>query len=358
MIIDSMTLHNFRHFHEASFGFDDRMNVIVGVNGSGKSTVLDALCTALSCYIGGFDGFAARRIAQSDIRRVTYKAGSFYENTSQLPSRIDVSGIIAGDSVSWSCLKEKDSPRSGSPSAFVAVTDLAKEHQRRLREGDGSLLLPVIAYYGTGRLWESQKQRGSNDQTEVTFKRLSAYEDCLDAHLTDEKLVKWFERMTYKRLQQGSPIPEFDAVREAVAGGLQSLTGYSAVDLQVNFDTHTLDVLYEDEGTPVRLSTSQLSDGYRVVLSMFADIAYRAAMLNPQLQGDVLAKAEGIVLIDEVDLHLHPKWQQLVLADLNRIFPKLQFVVTTHAPSVIASVRDGRLIAIDGENVYRSVVSR
>ena len=81
-------------------------------------------------------------------------------------------------------------------------------------------------------------------------------------------------------------------------------------------------------------------------------------MLNPQLQGDVLAKAEGIVLIDEVDLHLHPKWQQLVLADLNRIFPKLQFVVTTHAPSVIASVRDGRLIAIDGENVYRSVVSR
>ena len=354
MTIDSMSLHNFRHFHEASFDFEDRLNVIVGVNGSGKSTVLDALCIAMSCYIGGFDQFAARKIAQSDIRQVTHKVGSFYENVSQPPSRIDVSGSIAGDSVSWSCLKEKDSPRSGSPSAFAAATRLAEEHQRRLREGDDSLLLPVLAYYGTGRLWKSQPSRASNDQTKTTFKRLSGYEGCMDARLSDAMLVKWFERMTYKYLQQGSVIQEFDAVRDAVAHGLQTLTGYPAVELQSNFDTHTLDVLYEDAGKPVRLPTSQLSDGYRVVLSMFADIAYRAAMLNPQLQGDVLTETEGIVLIDEIDLHLHPKWQQLVLVDLNRIFPKVQFVVTTHAPSVITSVRNGRLIAIDGENVRQS----
>ena len=89
----------------------------------------------------------------------------------------------------------------------------------------------------------------------------------------------------------------------------------------------------------VRMPVSQLSDGYKCTISLIADIAYRMAILNPQLLNKVLVETEGIILIDEVDLHLHPKWQKRILKDLMDIFPKVQFIVSTHAPEVINSVK-------------------
>ena len=81
-----------------------------------------------------------------------------------------------------------------------------------------------------------------------------------------------------------------------------------------------------------------MSDGYRNMLSMVADIAYRMALLNPQFLGEVTKKTSGVVLIDEIDLHLHPAWQRHIVSALKEIFPKVQFIVSTHAPSVISSV--------------------
>ena len=94
-----------------------------------------------------------------------------------------------------------------------------------------------------------------------------------------------------------------------------------------------------------------------MVFNLFADIAYRAAMLNPQLGDSVLDKTEGIVLIDEIELHLHPKWQQTVLADLAATFPRMQFVITTHAPSVIASANESQLVIVDGGDMQPSTRS-
>jgi len=358
MIIDCLKLHNFRLFEDVELQLNSRTCVLVGINGAGKSTLLDAMCILLSCYVGGFDGLGVRRIAQSDIRHVTHKSGSFYENVSQLPVEISAVGTLGGSSLVWKSAKLKDSPQSSSPSAYAEMTQLAKEHQLRLREGDDTLALPLIAYYGTGRLWkrETSKQRRER-RLQATFRRLSVYEDCLDAHLTDTTLATWFERMTIKYLQRGGDMPEFTAVRKALSNGLQTLTGFSKVEFQSNFDTHELEVIYEDGDRVERIPSSQLSDGYRVALNLFADIAYRAAQLNPQLGDSVLAETEGIVLIDEIDLHLHPQWQQLVLSDLAITFPRIQFVVTTHSSSVIASAEGCQLVVVDGNKVHTSTRS-
>jgi predicted ATP-binding protein involved in virulence len=209
--------------------------------------------------------------------------------------------------------------------------------------------LPLIAYYGTGRLWKRDpSKKRVESRLHAPFRRLAAYDDCLDAHLTDTSLVAFYERMSYKHFLQGEVPPEYAAVHSALKKGLETLTGLSLEAVFVNFDTHELEITFEDAGIPVRTTASQLSDGYRVALNMFADIAYRAATLNPQLGNAALAETEGIVLIDEVDLHLHPQWQQLVLKDLADTFPRLQFVVTTHAPSVISSTSDSQLIIVDG----------
>lgn len=352
MLMDDLRLTNFRLFEQADVSFDNRISVVVGVNGAGKSTLLDAMGILLSCYLGGFDGQTTRRIAQADIRHVTYKHGTTYENVSQLPVELTASGTLAGSAITWSSLKTKDSPYSASPSAYRAATQLAAEHQERLRSGDSSLILPLIAYYGTGRLWQSEaSEKKKEAQLQATFGRLKAYDDCLDAHLTNLTLVSWFERMAIKSLQSAKVNSEYTTVRRAVTNGLESITGLPGIDLGINFDTHELELIYDSDGEPIKVTSSQLSDGYRVVLSLFADIAYRAAMLNPQLEGSVLSETEGIVLIDEMDLHLHPQWQQLVLEALADTFPKMQFVVTTHAPAVVSSVDDGQLILIDGKQV-------
>ena len=89
-----------------------------------------------------------------------------------------------------------------------------------------------------------------------------------------------------------------------------------------------------------------LSDGYKNTLSMIADIAYRMAVLNPWLLDNVLAETPGVVLIDEIDLHLHPLWQQRIIGDLRSIFPKVQFIVSTHAPIVISSVKKENLLVL------------
>ena len=76
------------------------------------------------------------------------------------------------------------------------------------------------------------------------------------------------------------------------------------------------------------------------------------AVLNPQLLGQVCTETDGIVLIDEVDLHLHPTWQQQILKDLTEIFPKVQFIVTTHAPAVISTVKSENVIMLDAGEAY------
>lgn len=117
------------------------------------------------------------------------------------------------------------------------------------------------------------------------------------------------------------------------------LSGHERVSVTYNLDVNDLSVEYLDENDELhQIPLGYLSDGYRTTLSMFADIAYRMALLNPALGRDVLAMTSGVVLIDEVDLHLHPLWQARILADLSSVFPRVQFIVTTHAPMVISSV--------------------
>ena len=118
----------------------------------------------------------------------------------------------------------------------------------------------------------------------------------------------------------------------------------------VKSDELELVIRYKDGAVsylPVRL----LSDGIRTILNMVADIAYRMAVLNPQLLGNIVRDTDGIVMIDELDMHLHPSWQQRIMQDLTRIFPKLQFVVTTHAPSILANVHKENIRIIKDNEV-------
>ena len=133
----------------------------------------------------------------------------------------------------------------------------------------------------------------------------------------------------------------------------ERISGSKNADIVFELDTHRLVLNFESaDGSLQKFAMDEMSDGYKNTLSMIGDIAYRMAVLNPMLGDKVLEDTSGVVVIDEIDLHLHPQWQQTIISDLNTIFPKIQFIVSSHAPAVINSVAREQIRILDNGEIY------
>lgn len=167
-------------------------------------------------------------------------------------------------------------------------------------------------------------------------------------------MLDWFTKMTMLRLQEEREIPELSVVEGAMADCYREVFPEAKrVSIRYSVKYGELEIQTISENDEVEyLPLHLLSDGIRTILNLVADIAYRMAVLNPGLLKEVLQKTSGVVLIDEIDMHLHPAWQKHILKDLCRVFPKVQFIVTTHAPSVLVNVPNDQIRVIDKHDVY------
>ena len=145
----------------------------------------------------------------------------------------------------------------------------------------------------------------------------------------------------------------FRSVESAICKCFERISGSKNADIVFELDTHRLVLNFESaDGSLQKFAMDEMSDGYKNTLSMIGDIAYRMAVLNPMLGDKVLEDTSGVVVIDEIDLHLHPQWQQTIISDLNTIFPKIQFIVSSHAPAVINSVAREQIRILDNGEIY------
>lgn len=350
MKIHNIRIQNYRRFEDISIDFNSCMNVLIGNNGVGKTSVLDAVAIGIGSIFLGIETNPAPSIKKDDVRFVSQKIGSVIDRQPQYPVVISCYGVINGEQVNW---KRQLNTKLGRTTYGDAecIKHIASELQNRVRKGDVNTHLPLISYYGIGRLW-AQKHESSMKQIN---NRLEGYIDCLSAESNEKLMLKWFEKMTYAQLQDGEIIPELQAVNGAITESFtESGSDMSNVKVQFNVKSHNLEISYSDKnGNYHRHPFHELSDGYRNTLSLIADIAYRTAVLNPQYLGEVTKKTSGIVLIDEIDLHLHPIWQKRILKTLQKVFPLVQFIVTTHSPSIISSAKSEELLILD-ENSCKS----
>lgn len=350
MFLKSMVLRNFRCFSDLNVCFHHRLTVIVGNNGAGKSTVLEGAAIAAGTLTSAMDGLTNYGIKKSDAHYQCFDLGSNVDVQPQFPVEITATGNVDGKDITWTRNLNSANGRGGLAAA-KELTQIAREYQTRMRNGDKDLKLPIISYYGTGRLWAQHREKKSD--TFEKNNRSNGYIDSLDGAANDKLMMKWFQKMTMQELQRKEEIPEFVAVRTAMEQVFSSITDCSKVKVQFNLDTGDIDMIYYDNNHEhVRIPLSLLSDGYKCTISLIADIAYRMALLNPQLLDKVLTETEGIVLIDEIDLHLHPTWQKRILNNLMNVFPKVQFIVSTHAPEVINSVKRNSIIILKDNNVF------
>ena len=175
---------------------------------------------------------------------------------------------------------------------------------------------------------------------------MDGYYACLDPRSITEKFIGWFK--TYE-----DSILKFEKDKSLYIAFTTSITSMVPTWDKIHFNWALGDLVGQlDSGNWQPMN--YLSDGYKGVVCLAADIAYRAIKLNPHLGVNAVIETEGIVLIDEIDMHLHPIWQKRVVEDLKRTFPKIQFIVTTHSPFIIQSLNSTEIINLEGTEIDKN----
>ncbi|MGM0694044.1 MAG: AAA family ATPase [Pseudomonadota bacterium] len=333
MKVTQLSLKNFRHLAHFEATLDERLTVLVARNGQGKTTVLDALAVLLGPFVGSFDMGKGRHIDRSDARYL--RRGKNAEQEQQYP--VSIAATISGlESQDTPIHRELTGPKNRTTIKGAApLTEYGKMLMQKVRNLEEETL-PLVSYYGTGRLWKTHKNL--KRKAVLTESRTLGYEDCLTSASNFLQLQEWMGKATMAVLQQkkrgtasrlGS---QLKGILSAVDKVLEE-EGWSDAHFSLTFEE--LAMQQRNQGI---LPVSLLSDGVRAMVSMVADIAWRCTKLNPHLGARAAKVTPGVVLIDEVDLHLHPAWQQRVIQSLVSTFPKMQFIVTTHSPQVLTTV--------------------
>lgn len=333
MRIKKLKLNNFRKFENQEFGFNEKFNVLIGDNASGKTQVLDAISILLSSYLLDMEIKAGRHINKNDARIFSTIKNELVNTEEVFP--VSLSALISLRGIDYSVTRElkKATGRTTWLNA-QALKNIGYDDLLAVRNKQEATF-PVLAYYGTGRLWQMKR----HTEPEKTVPRVYGYRNCLDPLSDHLDFQKWFIDLEHVALQKQITIPALQAVRTAITRMIRGC-------LNIFYDFQRKEIVLEFEDDPY-CPFYNLSDGFRNMTAMVGDIVYSAASLNPHLGDTVLHASTGIVIIDEIDLHLHPSWQRTVVDDLKETFPNIQFIATTHSPFIVQSLEPGEVIDLN-----------
>ena len=330
---------NYRCFDELTLPIEEDTTVLFAENGGGKTALLAALAMGLAVFQTRAPK-TARFSAVRDARLRTLEGRGRREPV----GRCELMWIAdAGESeaVTWSTAAQPGSGRTTNEHRPIL------EAIERVRApGDR---WPLFAWYGVDRLGR-QRERGG--KFERMGDRWEAYQSSLDPDLDEAPLLQWLQdEMLGDVSRQDRAEPERFFHKAVLEAAVRATPGVK--DAWYDATAQSPVVCFEDgHAAP----WSELSDGYHVFIALVADIARRAVMLNGFDGADAPARVDGVVLIDELDLHLHPRWQRVALPGLRDAFPRLQLVVTTHSPQVLSSAENRQVRRlVDGRVQERDV---
>ena len=344
MILEQIDLTNFRCFERLKVPLDRYLNVFVAGNGAGKTTILDAVALLLAPILTRLPLEKAANVPSL----ATYEIrGTGEDQIAPFLHLAAVARISNSERICWDRTKFRDaSPttKEQMPADRSEIKELSNYVNRIIdahNTQSQTYKLPVFAFYSTNRAVNVPHNRLQKRAVPRSFQRLAGLEDALGAKTDFRRAVGWFDFLEQRELREqrdkliSGPLLSLDAVRNAIAKMLPGVRNPRIDATSGRFAVDTKDPHGED----IRLYLDQLSDGYQVMLGVVMDFALRLALANPPDNpgGDPLS-AEAILIIDEVDLHLHPSWQQRVIPDLRRTFPNTQLILTTHSPQVATTV--------------------
>lgn len=421
MEIKKLTLNNLGRFENLEVDFapteDNQSNVTVfiGNNGAGKTSILEALATSLSWFVARMRSEKGSGIAINEL--VVINDAPAASITLQLSDDVLVNNKDAELAYyQWTLVKARKGRKSDKPSNLSELTKLA-DNYRQLLTDDSNASLPLIAYYPVERsvLDIPLKIMGKH-----SFTQIEGYESALNQGVDFRRFFEWFrEREDIENEEQSRRMEFFldndssildkmklllddyasnsnkrkqDSVEFVEDGGVESIainvqhvldeierikrSEFRHQDKQLNAVRNAITAFMPDlsnirvqrkprlhmavDKNGKSLNVMQLSQGEKSLMALVGDIARRLAMMNPELDDPL--NGDGIILIDEVDMHLHPSWQRNLVQRFTDTFPNCQIVLSTHSPLVISDqkdilvylLNDGEIIALPplyGEDV-------
>ena len=330
MKVRELTVTDFRGFAgERRFQLSDRFTVIAGINGRGKSSLLDALALLLGRLLGALavSGGVQRTLTAIDVHSGREKA--------ELAMQVTCAGIPVNYDVAF----RPSSRRVRARGLARHVRDqIRRNYGDPTREDDQA---PVAVYFTTDR---AGYRLPRSLPTELPTGQRLAHHGALSNRMIDYRDFMARYRVWVAEHNRR----ELTAFNTLLGNFLESFSDVAVEERPLRLTVRKADA---------RLSIQQLSDGERAFIAILGDLVRRLALANPELANPL--EGHGVVLIDELELHLHPRWQRDVVEKLRASFPNIQFIATTHSPFIIQSLRPGELITLDaevfGEYANRSV---
>lgn len=368
MRIRHLNIRNFRGYEHKSFDFDERLSVVVGNNTAGKTALLQAVQVALGAYLASLKALpnepAYRHNFTKDDEFLRYdrEKKDFFKNDEA--TRIDVealyprtvdgsSNVLEEKPISW--WRELRGNKTTHSEKCVGELMHEVERMERKREAEGdNAIYPLVLSFGANRI--DNQYRAASKTKERASKITKGYKSSLRETVDFQSAFDWLYRYE-QSMKKGQEFEgSYDAVLDALTTAIPALT-----EVMVDSKNSELTAKVTVRGQePTYQTYEHMSDGFKSVICIVAETAYRCVQLNGFLGREAVRRTPGVVLIDELDLYLHPRWQRHLLEDLQNAFPQIQFIVSTHSPFIIQSVRKQNLITLDGVNddtdpIYRSI---
>ena len=340
MYFERTEIQNFKGIEKMNLEFSSGVNLLIGNNGVGKTTVLEALALSIQTYFSRMNDIAKKSIKKDDVHFTSNLVGDasqhrVYSNPTVIKSEINLGGLEYSSEISREDETNATRTKYTGKEFAAAGRDLLNSQEA---------ILPVICYFSTSRVVDTQKVSTNAVGKNKLNDRRCGYIDCLNATLDRKALTDWTFKMAMAEYKKGTAVAEYEAFKKAVGIFMQKMNDLEEIPL-VEYTRDFEDITYAEDGKTMLVN--YLSAGYQSLLWMLMEISFRIALLNPELSD--YSQAEGIVLIDEIDMHLHPRWQWKILGALHSSFPKVQFIAATHSPIIISSFKDAKLLSI-GEN--------
>lgn len=328
MIIKELTLENYRVFAQPhTFHFGDRFTIIAGVNGRGKTAILDGLATLLSRLLPQISP------AHSGLRKISLSDIHYGSEEAQLVASVFCVDMPIEFKFRFNSKRKRQKPTQLPPGLRKHLKAAYGDHKRADDQA------PLVVYYTTDRAGYRLPRKLPID---IPQGQAIAYAGALS-----NRLVNYRDFMARYRLWSLESVEADEKAAIVAKRAIKAfntalevfLDGFS--DLEVMDDPFRLIIKKDD----CPLSLGQLSDGERSFLAIISDLVRRLVLANPLLDDPL--QGAGVVLIDELELHLHPKWQREIVEKLRITFPNIQFIATTHSPFIIQTLRNDELIVLD-----------
>ena len=322
MRVKRLKMQSFRGIGDLTIDFDEKEpTVFIGINGVGKSSILDCLAILLSRFSSAIQHSTAsgRLFTEEDIKNDKHETHN------------EIITDFESQEFTWSLTKVKKGRIKDTSTNLSEINKITEniKHQLSLSK---EYNLPVILYYSTNRAvldipLKIKKQH--------SFAQIDTYENAISGTGSDFRIFfEWFrkqEDLENELRLENSPNyqdKQLEAVRQAISSLIPNFN-------KLRVRRSPLRMTLQKDGE--ELIVNQLSDGEKCLLAMVGDLARRLAIANPGLENPL--DGFGVVLIDEIELHLHPKWQREIIPALIRTFSNCQFIVTTHSPQVISQIK-------------------